>query len=106
MNRTDEAARQAGTPAGPFETEREVRELPAVRAVYEAFDADPGAGRMAPHTRRLLGQALRVAGVDMGQQDERVAEWLARWEPQTVAVIAGWITRASQAGDTRTGTRQ
>ena len=29
---------------GPFETEREARELAAVRAVYEAFRASPARG--------------------------------------------------------------
>ena len=32
---------------GPFESEAEVRALPAVRQVYEAFTADPGAGKMS-----------------------------------------------------------
>ena len=41
---------QNPTMMGPFESERDARELPAVQAVYEAFDADPGVGRMAPHT--------------------------------------------------------
>ena len=80
---------------GPFETEQEARELPEVRAVYAAFDADPGAGRMAPHNRRLLVHALDSAGVGLGAYDERVAAWLARWEPQMVAVIASWVTRAA-----------
>ena len=80
---------------GPFDTERQARELPEVRAVYAAFDADPGAGKMAPHTRRLLAQALEAAGVELGAYDERIAAWLAGWEPHTVAVIASWITRAA-----------
>jgi len=79
---------------GPFETERQVAELPAVRAVYEAFDRDPGVGKMAPHSRRLLGRALEAAGVGMGRYDDRIAEWLCQWEPHTVAVVAGWVTRA------------
>jgi hypothetical protein len=88
---------------GPFETEREARELPAVRAVYAAFEADPGAGKMAPHNRRLLGRALEAAGVDMGRYDDRIAEWLAMWEPATCAVVAGWITRAHEAGQREAG---
>jgi hypothetical protein len=80
---------------GPFDTERQARDLPEVQAVYAAFDADSGAGKMAPHTRRLLVQALEAAGVELGAFDERIAAWLAGWEPHTVAVIASWITRAA-----------
>jgi hypothetical protein len=85
--------------SGPLETEAQARELPAVRAVYDAFGAGTGAGKMAVHNRRLLGRALEAAGVDMGRYDDRIAEWLSQWEPQTVAVIAGWVTRAHAAGN-------
>jgi hypothetical protein len=86
----------AGSP-GPFETEQQVRELPSVQAVYAAFDRDPGAGKMAPHSLRMLLGALAAAGVHVGRYDVRIAEWLSQWEPATVAVVAGWVTRASQA---------
>ncbi len=85
------------TPAGPFENEREVLRLPAVRAVYEAFDADPGPGKMAPHNYRMLCEALDAAGVEVGAFDVRIVGWLAGWEPSTVAVVCGLITRASRA---------
>ncbi len=84
--------------SGPFETEAQARALPAVQAVYRSFERDPGPGKMAPHTRRLLGRALEAAAVDMGRHDDRIAEWLSQWEPQTVAVIAEWVTRANAAG--------
>jgi hypothetical protein len=77
---------------GPFETEQQARELPAVRAVY----AD-GAGKMTAHSLSMLLDALAEAGVYLGAYDHRIAEWLAGWEPQTVAVIAGWVQRASAA---------
>ena len=82
---------------GPFEDERQVRELPAVQAVYAAFRADPGVGKMTPHIMSMLYDALAAAGVYLGAYDHRIVEWLANWEPQTVAVIAGWVQRASQA---------
>ena len=88
----------AGNP-GPFDTEQQARELPAVRQVYAAFDADPGAGKMAPHSLRMLLDALASAGVYVGRYDVRIAEWLSQWEPATVAVVAGWVTRASRGGD-------
>jgi hypothetical protein len=42
----------------PLESERQAREMPAVRAAYEAFRASPGVGRMAPHN--LEGHAWRL----------------------------------------------
>ena len=87
------------TDHGPFDTEQQARELPAVQAVYDAFRADPGIGKMQPHEQRMLLDALAEAGVYLGAYDHRIVEWLANWEPQTVAVIAGWITRASQAAE-------
>lgn len=86
---------------GPFETERQARELPAVRAVYAAFDADPGVGKMAPHNQRMILDALAGAGVYLGAYDHRIALWLSQWEPATVAVVCGWIERAREAGASR-----
>jgi hypothetical protein len=82
---------------GPFDTEQQVRELPEVQAVYDAFRRDPGVGKMAPHSHRLLLGALAETGVYLGAFDHRIAEWLTQWEPATCAVIAGWVQRASQA---------
>lgn len=92
--------------SGPFETEREARELPAVQAVYEAFRADAGVGRMAPHIRRMLDEACAAAGVDLGAYDHRIVQWLAGWEPETCAVVAGLITRAYEAGRSRSGNNE
>jgi hypothetical protein len=49
---------------------------------------------MTPHNRRMLGRACEAAGVTMGRYDERIIEWLADYEPETCAVIAGLVTRA------------
>jgi hypothetical protein len=84
---------------GPFETEDQAR-TPAVLAVYEAFDADPGVGKMAPHNLAMLTSACQAAGVALGAYDARVLAWLGSWEPQTCAVIAGIIRRACEAGKT------
>jgi len=80
---------------GPLETERQARELPAVRAVYAAFDASPGLGRMAPHNHRMLCEAAAAAGVELGAYDHRIMLWLAGWEPTTCIVLAGLIRRAA-----------
>jgi len=84
--------------SGPFETEGQARELPTVRAVYEAFRRDPGLGKMTPHSHEMLISACAAAGVTLGAYDQRILLWLAGWEPQTCAVITGLITRAYEAG--------
>lgn len=81
-------------PMGPFETEQQASAHPAVREVYEAFDRDPGPGKMAPHNAAMLAQACESAGVKLGAYDQRIITWLAMWEPATCAAIAGLITRA------------
>ncbi len=85
-----------GEPLGPFETEAQARA--AVVAV-----ADLGLLPVKPtENRRLLGRVCQVAGVAMGRYDDRIVEWLSIWERSTVAVIAGWVSRAYEAGLTRT----
>lgn len=61
--------------------------------------ATPGAGKMAPHTHKMLISACASAGAELGAYDRRVLLWLATWEPQACAVIAGLIGRA-HADDT------
>ena len=83
---------------GPYETEQQVRELLAVQDIYRAFSADPGAGKMAAHTRRMLIEACEAAGTGFGTYDRRVLSWLAGFTPETAAVICGLIGRAHDAG--------
>ena len=75
--------------AGPFETEREAREAAAT--------ASPGldALHLAEGNRDMLLSAVNVAGVQLGEYDRRIVDWLANYEPATCAVIAGLITRAA-----------
>ena len=87
---------------GPFETEQQARETPEVQAVYAAFDAAPGVGRMAPHTMNMLTAACAAADVQLGAYDRLVLQWLATWEPQTAAVITGLIIRAHAGAVTLT----
>ena len=84
--------------AGPFGTEQQARETDAVQAVCEAFRADPGVGKMAPHNLAMLEQACAAAWVELGAFDRRVLAWLSGWEPQVCAVVAGLVTRAHAAG--------
>jgi hypothetical protein len=46
----------------------------------------------ASHQR--LTNALAKAGVTLGAFDRDIAAWLARWEPDTVQVVIGWVERA------------
>ncbi len=94
------------TTSGPFETEREARELPAVQAVHAAFAADPGVGRMMPHNLGMLMEACAAARVGLGAYDRRIVQWLAGFEPETCAVVAGLITRAYEAGRSRSGNNE
>jgi hypothetical protein len=70
---------------GPFESEREARE--AMRGQYEPTSEG---------NRQLLLNAVNAAGVALGAYDRRIVGWLAGWEPQTCAVIAGLIARAAE----------
>jgi hypothetical protein len=83
---------------GPFQSESEASRTEGVRAVYAAFDADPGPGKMKPHNVAMLTAACEAAGVILGAFDARQVEWLGTWEPHTCAVIAGLIIRAHETG--------
>ncbi len=74
---------------GPFETEYEAR------ASVEHILGSPTEA-MTDGNHRLLEDACRAAGVGLGAWDHRILLWLAGWEPSTVAVIAGLITRAHE----------
>ena len=89
---------------GPYETEAQARAQPAVQAVYHAFRASPGTGRMAPHNAQMLTGACATAGVAAGAYDRRILAWLASTgEPPACAVIAGLIRRSAlPEGDRRT----
>jgi hypothetical protein len=83
---------------GPFETEDQAREIPAVRAVYDAYDHGRGPGDLSGAP--LILTACVAAGVDLGAYDRHIIAWLGNWSPQTSAVIAGLIIRAHEAGKT------
>jgi hypothetical protein len=88
----------AGSEAlGPFESEQEALASPAVRAIYAAMRASSRAGVMAELGHRLLEEACAAAGVEVGAYDHKILVWLAGFEPQACAVIAGLIARARQS---------
>lgn len=101
---TNPGATRCGRPesdhhAGPFETERQALDTPAVRAVYTAFEAAPGQGRMQPPNLAMLRAACEEADVELGAYDLRILAWLAGWGPQICAVVAGLIARARSHGE-------
>jgi hypothetical protein len=75
---------------GPFRTEADTR--PVTRPIYEAADG------LKAGNLRLLKETIADAHVETGEFDDRTLDWLAGWEPFTVAVIAGLIDRAYEAG--------
>ena len=85
-------------PAGPYGTRAQAFAMPAVRAAYDAAHAASRRGVLAERNHRMLCEALTAAGVELGDYDHRIVQWLAGWEPEVCAVIAGLIERASAAG--------
>src|SRR6266568_3723268 len=88
--------RQPHHASGPFGTEYEAR-----ASVEHILSSPTEAMRDGNH--RLLEDACRAAGVELGKWDERILVWLAKWEPSTVAVVAGLIARAHEAGAAERG---
>jgi len=51
-----------------------------------------------PHDKANMADlAAALSGVELGLYDRRIVEWLAGWEPSTVAVVCGLISRARGA---------
>lgn len=79
--------------AGPFETEAQAR-----AAARHITSQPPDTGAWQAGSHRMLCEALDAAGAELGAYDHAIVTWLAGWEPRTVAVIAGLITRTHRAG--------
>jgi hypothetical protein len=87
---TNTIGRERCAVSGPFQTEREAR-----GSVQHILASPPGTGVWGAGNLRLLEDACRAAGVQLGAYDYRILVWLTAWEPSTCAVIAGLITRAA-----------
>lgn len=62
------------------------------------LDTEPPAFVPGPEQQRLLLEVLADAGVELGDYDRRIIEWLTLspgWEWGTVATIASWVKRAA-----------
>lgn len=71
-------------PTGPIHT-----------APNDAIRAGHG-GQLAANRDAL---AAALDGLELGSHDREVADWLADWEPATVATVCSWLLRARIAGD-------
>jgi hypothetical protein len=79
---------------GPFRTEDQAR-----KAAHSIVPPSGGFSILTEaENRQMLGRVLESAGVEMGRYDDKTAEWLAGWTDATCGVVAGWITRAREAG--------
>lgn len=86
---------------GPYDTEAQTRAEPLPMARAAAGPGlPPGTGRIVA-LDHLLG-ACREAGVEVGEYDRQILTWLAGWEPTTVQVVIGLITRAAAANQPTT----
>jgi hypothetical protein len=77
---------------GHYETERQAAH--AARAVIPPED-----GRSiltAAQNRRLIGLACEAAGIELGEFDRRILDWISGFEDSTVAVFARLIRRAAE----------
>ncbi|MFB7596918.1 hypothetical protein [Streptomyces sp. NPDC056160] len=65
-----------GIPAGPVTTE-------------------PAGFRISDEQAAVLRDTLTTAGIDLGEYELKIVDWLSMWEWATVATICSWIQRAA-----------
>ncbi|WP_433464346.1 hypothetical protein [Spirillospora sp. CA-128828] len=78
---------------GPYETEQQ-----AAETTRDAYGHPNFPGHMKAYNRARLTEACESAGVELGAYDLRILEWLTVWEPEVIAVVAGLVLRAGEAG--------
>jgi hypothetical protein len=80
---------------GPYDTDADAR---AGAAPLLAALAKAGADGKKTAASGYLTGVLGRSGVELGAYDTRIAEWLATQEPETQAVVVGWVHRAHADG--------
>ena len=85
-------------PWGRFHTEGDAREAPGVQDVYDAFGADPGPGKMAPHIRRFILDPALAGRVETGAFEDRQLDWLCQWGPDVAVVVARLVRVSHENG--------
>ena len=79
--------------SGPFQNDREA----LVASLYHQ-QGRPQNTEVSTAALNLADLDGALSGVELGDWDRRIVEWLAGWEPSTVAVVCGLIRRAREAG--------
>jgi hypothetical protein len=84
------------------------REPRRIRPPFDVAESEPVDGRQAEETAhefRVRQQADRVAalmealdGVELGEYDRRIIDWLSVWDNATVGTVASLIYRARELG--------
>jgi hypothetical protein len=92
----DGSARLDVATTTPYETERQARA--DVAGVYAQRAQSNRRGVMSEANLAYLREACDRTNVTVGAFDARILAWLAGWEPETCAVLAGLVTRAYAAG--------
>ena len=86
---------------GPYETEAEAHaDAAPLLAAIGLLERDSAAADDASQARgQYLMDAVAATGVEAGAFDRRIGAWLGESaEPETLAVVVGWIKRAHAAG--------
>lgn len=79
--------------SGPFHTDRAALNA---SLYHQRERAQNTGGTVTAANLADLTEAL--SGIELGTYDTRIIEWLAGWEPSTVAVVCGLIRRARATG--------
>jgi len=87
--------------SGPFRTDRDALSA----SLYHQSGRPQNTGETITAVN-LADLTAALSGIELGTYDKRIIEWLAGWEPSTVAVACGLIRRARatalEPGDART----
>ncbi|WP_128803697.1 MULTISPECIES: hypothetical protein [unclassified Streptomyces] len=68
-------------------------------------DTRPGGFYEFNEQATILRETLSDAGLELGQYERMLVDWLSRWDWATVAVIASWVARAAAAREAEKDTR-
>lgn len=88
---------------GPYDSEEQTWSEPMPLTIGTLRDSGRiKSGDPDGISRNIRVEALNVAiddaGVELGAFDERIVRWLGMWEPSTVQVLIGIISRAGARG--------
>lgn len=57
-------------------------------------DKEPIGFRINDEQAAVLRDTLTAAGIELGEYERKIVDWLAKWEWATVATICSWVARA------------